>query len=154
MIIFCLSTVIRFQIFSSDNFQTGSNGPILLSQSGPMSNGNKGVTSHFRKVENWSFTTRYSILSYPKDPLEWRVLPLCRRYRQHIITPANRVVTNTRILVLYKQVYNEICFSLYKFISSWKSITKFLPKEIFIQTINKLIKCFLNLVLIVRRPCL
>ena len=39
-------------------------GITTLGQSGPGSNGNEVVTLHFSELQNWSLTTRYSLVSY------------------------------------------------------------------------------------------
>ena len=46
--------------------------------------------THSPELNNWSLTIRCSLVSYTAKVLFGRVLPLCKRYSQHILSLADR----------------------------------------------------------------
>ena len=60
----------------------------------PWSNSNEGVTLHFPELQNWSLSTKFSIM--PRIPHIWGGggdLSICRGYRQRIVSPADWIKT-------------------------------------------------------------
>ena len=87
--------------FLIDEIQTGTT--TTLGQSEPGSNGNEGIL-HTPQIS--SLTTRYSFVSYQEHPFFCRkVLPLCKEYSQHILSPTDRIGMDTEVAsVLFHQL--------------------------------------------------
>ena len=62
----------------------------------------KGVTLHSSESKNWNLTTGCSLVSYQEKPFSvcssGRVLPLCREYSQHILSPTDKANEDIRII--------------------------------------------------------
>ena len=67
-------------------------GTTTPSQSGPATNVNEGIVYTFQNLKH---TLMGSCVIHRTPPfLERGVLPLCRGYSQHIVSPANRVTAD------------------------------------------------------------